>query len=462
MLLGLIFHLVNKDIEESIQHKNRKIQKLTEEAEAYYTKAAENLNEKIKNLDEYKKNTQMTTIRHYCEVFRTIKNITYQKFEESNFRDADYNSFEIVKLVSGYDGKSGKLGDYLVGNIAEGVLGGAVLVATSGLILPTLGLSGAVGGLIRGCRLTDQEKEVDAVLAQQKLICEEAKIRADILNDVAEKCDELIGIMRVLDNLVSRSIISIKGCIKQYGSNYDNWTESEQYMLMTSVNMVAGLNKIITTPIVMQNGSINSQFIKIVEQARVLPEGKPMEQNSPEETKDIYMCVGCIDSAMFQSNVLFFKSEFGSQKAKIAAGIIPEQISNSWQCPFCGSDKYKIKKYSVMPLSSKEIHNRIVCIRTEDDYFSWIAGMMSLPEEEIKSVNRSETAKNVRNEIKKIETIYDYDTIKEAAKNYSVMVKKCNWSDKTDREWAHTVYVKPLRNIRENYLRMLKSYLPNG
>ena len=230
MLLGLIFHQVNKDIEESIQHKNRKIQKLTEEAEAYYTKAAENLNEKIKNLDEYKKNTQMTTIRHYCEVFRTIKNITYQKFEESNFRDADYNSFEIVKLVSGYDGKSGKLGDYLVGNIAEGVLGGAVLVATSGLILPTLGLSGAVGGLIRGCRLTDQEKEVDAVLAQQKLICEEAKIRADILNDVAEKCDELIGIMRVLDNLVSRSIISIKGCIKQYGSNYDNWTESEQYM----------------------------------------------------------------------------------------------------------------------------------------------------------------------------------------------------------------------------------------
>ena len=50
MLLGLIFHQVNKDIEESIQHKNRKIQKLTEEAEAYYTKAAENLNEKIKNL----------------------------------------------------------------------------------------------------------------------------------------------------------------------------------------------------------------------------------------------------------------------------------------------------------------------------------------------------------------------------------------------------------------------------
>ena len=115
-----------------------------------------------------------------------------------------------------------------------------------------------------------------------------------------------------------------------------------------------------------------------------------------------------------------------------------------------------------MPLSSREIHNRIVCIRTEDDYFSWIAGMMSLPEEEIKSGNRSETAKNVRNEIKKIETIYDYDTIKEAATNYSVMVKKCNWSDKTDREWAHTVYVKPLRNISETYLRMLKSYLPNG
>ena len=434
---------VNEELELDLWSINWKIESLAKETNEKHKQAADSLNEHIGELNQYKKIIQTTVIIPYCKAFEKIHNISYQKFSASQTFDTEKNSLDETRAMV----KEGKISwgaKKVAANISDGV---------ASVINPICGGGIFVGKVLKGVKTMYKIDEAKEQLAMVKHECEKVNIETDLLNDTVNKIEELTKILEAITPLLNRATVRIEDNLKKFGSDYFDWDDEAQSLLWTSINIAAGMNKIITTPVTKDSGEINMAFVKVVEAAGVLPEGKPMDMESLQEKPEeyLYFCSKCLDDGLLwgdtDSKFFVFSSRYGNEKTNISPGENAEQLPESWRCPCCEARKDKLLHIPLCPASKEEIKKGISCIRTKEDFLKWVAGMMVLTEEEIRSLNDSDRKQAVENEIERLNNYYDDETLKEAVKVYGYFVHSFKWNDKNDREWMYTFCINPLRKF---------------
>ena len=443
---------VNEELELDLYSINRKIERLPMEANEKHKQAVDSLNENISELNQFKQIIQTTVILPYCKAFEKIHNITYQIFTNSNDYITERNNLEEVHaLVKEGDVMWGA--EKVVTNIGDGVF--SVLMPGAGGML-------FVGKVIKGVNLMNKIDEAKEQLAMVELECEKMNIETDLINDTINKIKELRQVLEAITPLLNRATIQIQNSLKKFGSNYSDWDLESQSLLWTSINIAAGMNKIITTPVINDSGKINPAFVKVVEQARVLPEGKSMDDTSSEKNDDsMYACGTCFQRRINGGawDVFIYNPKYGDKKTGIPAGTDATQIDPSWRCPYCNSS---YKNMFIIPaghLPKEEIKKQLACIESNKDYYIWISGMLLMTESEILSFDPSERHQRVRDEIRRIESCYDDETLNEAGKTYGRKIKNMKWSDRLDRDWIRYTYIDTLIAIKESQIKFLRYYV---
>lgn len=245
---------VNNDAIDELNDVNRQIEQLAKETQGQYQAAANILNDKIEKLNDLKTTVQQETIKDYSDLFNNISNLTYEKFKAISSKHGGYNFWEIEKAAQNFR-KEEAGGVSIAKNIAE-----------FALLSPIGGGLFVVGKIIKYNKICNETSLAKAHLEEQKKNCEEIQIKIALLNDTSQKCDEIKAIIWKLNGMLVNLTSSINQIIRTYGNNYDDWDESSQELLMTSVNVAYGLNRMIVTPIVKENGDINEELVKVVKE----------------------------------------------------------------------------------------------------------------------------------------------------------------------------------------------------
>lgn len=245
---------VNNDAVDELNAVNRQIEQLAKETQGQYQAAANILNDKIEKLNDLKTTVQQETIKDYSDLFNNISNLTYEKFKAISSKHGGYNFLEIEKAAQNFR-KEETSGVSIAKNIAE-----------FSLLSPIGGGLFVVGKIIKYNKICNETSLAKAQLEKQKTNCEKVQVKIALLNDTSQKCDEIKAIIWKLNGMLVNLTSSINQIIRKYGNNYDDWDEDSQELLMTSVNVAYGLNRMIVTPIVKENGDINEELVKIVKE----------------------------------------------------------------------------------------------------------------------------------------------------------------------------------------------------
>lgn len=245
---------VNNDAVDELNAVNRQIEQLAKETQGQYQAAANILNDKIEKLNDLKTTVQQETIKDYSDLFNNISNLTYEKFKAISSKHGGYNFLEIEKAAQNFR-KEETSGVSIAKNIAE-----------FSLLSPIGGGLFVVGKIIKYNKICNETSLAKAQLEKQKTNCEKVQIKIALLNDTSQKCDEIKAIIWKLNGMLVNLTSSINQIIRKYGNNYDDWDEDSQELLMTSVNVAYGLNRMIVTPIVKENGDINEELVKVVKE----------------------------------------------------------------------------------------------------------------------------------------------------------------------------------------------------
>lgn len=245
---------VNNDAVDELNAVNRQIEQLAKETQGQYQAAANILNDKIEKQNDLKTTVQQETIKDYSDLFNNISNLTYEKFKAISSKHGGYNFLEIEKAAQNFR-KEETSGVSIAKNIAE-----------FSLLSPIGGGLFVVGKIIKYNKICNETSLAKAQLEKQKTNCEKVQIKIALLNDTSQKCDEIKAIIWKLNGMLVNLTSSINQIIRKYGNNYDDWDEDSQELLMTSVNVAYGLNRMILTPIVKENGDINEELVKVVKE----------------------------------------------------------------------------------------------------------------------------------------------------------------------------------------------------
>ncbi len=254
---------VNEELTWELDGINCKIEKLIKKTEEDYKIAADALNKSITSLNSDKETIQKLCIIPYCEVFKKVKNINCQKFNTYNTYISNEDSLLTVRSIA-------EEHDIMSDGVKVAKNVGDTLFS---LASPIGGVFALGGKVLKGVKIMYQIDEAKEQLEEVKLECEKVQVQIDLMNDTAKKCGEISAVLIALSSLLNRATYSIEDIIRLLGKDYNCWDIESQKFLWSSINIAAGMNKIINTPIIKEDGNINTELVNIINEAKLLESG---------------------------------------------------------------------------------------------------------------------------------------------------------------------------------------------
>lgn len=152
--------------------------------------------------------------------------------------------------------------------------GGALAIGGGGIALGTLVLGGiaivpAVSYLIWKGKF-NYAKEKEAVEKSYHEVVQYAKDMekiADNFQEISRLINNIIALInryKVECNKLNKQTTHI---IKQIGKNYQTYTAEQQQLIQKNINYISKLLKLVNTPIMLENGSLNRDILTVLQEA---------------------------------------------------------------------------------------------------------------------------------------------------------------------------------------------------
>lgn len=245
----------NEDYQCELNSICNKIEYLCKKTKEDADTSMANFQESLRSLENYKEVLQNTTIEDFSEVYKRINNINYELFSKSS-QNFKFISGNIDFLKVGY-----KPIEY---DVARNVA-----YASDFVLAPVAGGIMFISKLVQGVQLSYKIDEANAELARVKAECEKAQIQIRIVNDTASKCQEVTQVLKAVNKVLTRLTYRIEEELELYSTyNFEELPYETQQLIMTGLNVCAGLNKIIVTKVVNEDGTINQDFVGTVNEIK--------------------------------------------------------------------------------------------------------------------------------------------------------------------------------------------------
>ncbi len=152
--------------------------------------------------------------------------------------------------------------------------GGALAIGGGGIALGTLVLGGiaivpAVSYLVWKGKL-NYSKEKEAVEKNYHEVvqyAEDMKKIADNFGEISRLINNIIDLIdryKIECNKLNKQTAHI---IKQIGTNYQTYTKEQQQLIQKNINYISKLLKLVNTPIMLENGSLNRDILIVIQEA---------------------------------------------------------------------------------------------------------------------------------------------------------------------------------------------------
>ncbi len=252
------------DVKNEICETKMQSQELLEKAQRESEHVQELLKNNLSEMNSVKQEIFDKDITSFREVFSNIKNISVEKADllsDIQLADLELMGFSIENKYE--DVNTSLTKKETAANLA--IYGGTILA------LGPIGSVVSIGSHFVGfCKKSDELDIAKGEMEQIKIECEKEKQVAALYRDSARKCKEVTNILKTLRTFLNASTKKVREICNANGNDYNSYNEEEQQVIWTSLNLAAGINKMICTNIVESDGTLNPDAVKQIKSARAL------------------------------------------------------------------------------------------------------------------------------------------------------------------------------------------------
>ena len=128
-------------------------------------------------------------------------------------------------------------------------------------------LKGGLGGSI-----LDDSKQAQSESFKQlraaRIVYEQAENIAKGIDIMVDQCSVISEVIARLNLLLAKSIQRSQDLIESRGSDPRNYTQADRDVLMTCMNLVDALKKIVDAPVVTDNGALTQEIMATIQMGR--------------------------------------------------------------------------------------------------------------------------------------------------------------------------------------------------
>lgn len=297
---------VNNEMEGEINSVNESINSLCGETQREVNRAIALLDKNNSNMIALKQTIKNDEMEYFAQVFSGIRNFELKEVN-LDFR----KSFEKLELhAKDYMGK--KTYRHNDDHLSVKDVAGEIALT---YISPLIGIG---KNIFKYCKLDDNLSVAKSNYEQAKIECEKAKQQCVIYKDSANKCNEISSILKALRHVFYMSIDKMWEICEKYEYDYASFPYEERKAVMSCVNLASGINDIICTNIINEDGTINNDAVKTIGKVKELRKSsnteniKYVEKHSTKENDIDYVYDD--ENEIFSSNIIIGKYSI-SQKS---------------------------------------------------------------------------------------------------------------------------------------------------
>ena len=249
---------VNNDLEADINNVNSSIKSLSDSTQREVDRSVSLLEKRNSDMIAIKKTIKEDELNFFCGVFAKIKNFNLRE------TDLDYKkSFAMLTLQV-----ESLAGSKVYKHNSDSLSG---LEIAGELALTYLSPALSLGkNFAKFWKLSDSLDVAKANYEKAKIECEKAKQQCLVYKDAAKKCKEVSDVLVSLRHVFYMSITEMNEILKNNDYDYQVLSDSQKEVIMTSVNIASGINDIICTTVVNNDGTVNPDAVKVIRKAKKL------------------------------------------------------------------------------------------------------------------------------------------------------------------------------------------------
>ena len=173
-----------------------------------------------------------------------------------------------ISSLSGVAATNATLAWFGGGSIAAGGMGMAGGMAVLGGIVagPVL----AVGGMVLAAKARRNLAAAKSNLAQAKKAASEMRAAASVLNGIRKVAAQFRNVLTNLDKRTTLVLDDFANVLKQHGSDYLKYTETDRRKVHLAVMFAQGLKVVLEAPLLTKDGALTTNCPKALEHGRQL------------------------------------------------------------------------------------------------------------------------------------------------------------------------------------------------
>lgn len=165
-----------------------------------------------------------------------------------------------ISALSGAAATNATLAWFGGGSLAAGGMGmaGGMMVLGGIVTGPVL----AVGGMVWAAKAREDLANAKSDYAQAKRAAEEMKNAKALVVGIGKVAKEFHRVIEGLSSRLEGILYSLEKVIKESGTNYQNYTESQQRIVYVAVQLTTLLKQVVETPFLTKDGALAPNYSK--------------------------------------------------------------------------------------------------------------------------------------------------------------------------------------------------------